>query len=225
MRYRDKLDWIEKYAAGKRILYIGSVDDDRGNIDKHDVLYRALRDKWDDVIAVVHSPGEAARLGALGLPAIPADPEAMELGKEFDLVLATDNIEHMSNCGLFLRSVARHLARGGNFLVTTPNPLGFVRIGELLFGRRGKANRAHTCWFTGQVLCQLAKRYGMIVVDEVFIDDMYGYHGSKRGAPGSRLPSRIARSLLRSLNFIVCRALPRFSETTGYVLMKRNGRD
>lgn len=215
--YRDKLDWIGAYAGGKRILYIGGVDDDRGNLDKHDALYRAVRDRWGDAIAVYRSPRETARVEDLGLPAISADPETMELGRVFDLVLAADNLEHLSNGGLFLRRVERHLDDGGLFLVTTPNPLGLVRIGERLFGRREKANPAHTCWFTGRVLGQLAARYGMEMRDEVFIDDMYGYH---RG--GSGLPGRTARFLLRAFNSFVCRAMPRFSETAGYVLARRD---
>lgn len=221
MRYRDKLDWVREHARGGRVLYLGDTDGDAENIRKHDALFEAVRGLAENVTAVYRAPAEAERLIAAGHRAVATDPERMELGAAYDLILAFDNIEHMSNAGAFLDGVARHLAPGGVFLVTTPNPLGLVRIGELLFVRRGKANREHTCWYTGQVLNQLAARHGLRVTEEVSIDDMYAYHRPKPGAVGLS-PARVARAALMALNFVVCSVMPRLSETNGFALERRD---
>jgi hypothetical protein len=222
MRYRDKLDWVRKHATGRKVLYLGSVDDDRENIRKHGLSLDAVRGFAGEVMAVCHSPEEAARLTNAGIHAVQADPERLELGEEFEIVLALDNLEHLSNPGAFLGGIVSHLGESGRLLITTPNPLGLVRIGESLFARRGRANAGHTCWFTGQVLGQLAARYRLRLAGEVMIDDMYAYHGRRAGERWLS-PVRLARPALRALNFLICLLLPRFSETNGYLLERRTG--
>jgi SAM-dependent methyltransferase len=223
MRYRDKLDWVRKYAQGRKTLYLGSVDDNPGNTAKHDQLFEAIRAFAGEATAVYHSAEETARLKAAGQRVVHGDPEQLDLGEEYEIILTLDNIEHMSNAGAFLSGVARHLREGGLLLVTTPNPLGFVRIGEHLLARRGKVNPEHTCWFTGEVLGQLAARYGLRIVDQIAIDDMYVYHRS-RSDDGQGAPIRFARWLLRASNSAVCSLLPGLCETSGYLLEKRSAR-
>ena len=220
MRYRDKLDWIRRFVGNRRILYIGSVDDNRENIHKHDTFFKILSSLSDNVSAVYHSQAEVFRLKEMGLNAVCADPEKTELGEEYELILAVDNIEHMSNCGRFIQGISRHLSSGGLLLITTPNPASLVRIGELFFSRRDKANPEHTCWFTPQVLDQLARRYGLHVVEEVYIDEMYQYHRSKDKVQGLGWLTRVSSWILMAFNYVICLLLPQFCETYGCALTR-----
>ncbi len=67
---------------------------------------------------------------------VQADVETMDLGETYDVIVAGDIIEHLSNPGRFLGAVSRHLNKEGVFLVTTPNPVTFLRVLELLFKNR-----------------------------------------------------------------------------------------
>jgi SAM-dependent methyltransferase len=219
-RFRDQFDWLRPGVEGKRVLYVGTVDDEPANAAKHPPTQSALARIAASVTGVYRSEEQARALSANGLTALAADVEELELGEVFNVVVAADTIEHVSNAGRFLRSVERHLDARGVVLVTTPNPGGLVRILELLARGRSKANVAHTCWYTAQVLDQLARRHGLRVVEEVHIDEMSKYHSARalRGRAG--LSRRVAAPVLIAFNRAVCVAFPQFSETLGLVLMR-----
>jgi hypothetical protein len=221
-RYKDKLDWILPFVRGERILYLGSVDRDPGNIRKHTLLHKAMIGAARQVVAVYHFCDRPEELCQRPDDTILlSDMEHLDLKTDFKIILSADNIEHFSNCGNFLERVSEHLAKDGRFLVTSPNPSSMMRIMELLALGAAKTNCEHTCWFTRQVLDQLSRRHGMEVVAQVFIDDMQQYHTrlfyrERYGPPGTAL-----RTLVLSFNSLICSVLPQFSETLGYVLMKR----
>jgi hypothetical protein len=90
---------------------------------------------------------------------------------------------------------------------------------ELILLGRSKANVEHTVWFTGQVLDQLARRCGLLVAEEVWIDDMHLYH--RTGVSRERDPARgILTRLLVGANRLSCWAFPQVSESLGFVLRR-----
>lgn len=214
----DQVAWLLPRVEGRRVLYVGTVDDVPGNAAKHPHVHRALARVASSVTGVYRSRGQVDALIAEGLTAVAADVEELELGEVFNVVVAADTIEHMSNAGRFLRSIGRHLDARGALLVTTPNPGGFIRILELLVRGRPKANVAHTCWYTGQVLDQLARQHGLRVVEEEFIDEMSKYHGARalRGRAG--LVRRIVGQTMVAVNAVACAPFPQLSETLAFVL-------
>jgi hypothetical protein len=107
-------------------------------------------------------------------------------------------------------------------LVSTPNPVSLVRILEQMVYGRTKANVEHTCWYSRQVLDQLALRSGLHVVDEAHIDEMHKYHTVTSGRSIS-VGKGLARRLLVLINGLVCRVFPQLSETSGFVLARRDG--
>jgi hypothetical protein len=221
-RYKDKLDWILPFVRGERVLYLGSVDRNPENIRKHKLLHKAIIGAARQVIGVYHFCDRPEELGQRPDDAIViSDMERLDVKSDFQIILSVDNIEHFSNCGNFLERVSEHLTRDAQFLVTSPNPSSIMRIMELLGRGEAKTNCEHTCWFTRQVLDQLGKRHGMEVVDQVFIDDMQQYHSRLfyRGRYGPA--GTVVRALVLSFNSLICSVLPQFSETLGYVLMKR----
>jgi SAM-dependent methyltransferase len=152
------------------------------------------------------------------LEAVAGDVETLALKTSFEVIVAADTIEHAENAGRFLGALEQHLAPGGSILITTPNPNGLVRILELVVKGRSKANPAHTCWYTGQVLDQLARRVGLTVAEEAWIDEMRKYHRPDRG---KRLARRVASRMLIGGNRVACRLFPQLSETCAFVLIRR----
>ncbi len=220
VRYRRKSEWIDQYIKGKKILYLGCVDNDPGNIRKSVALHKILHSRAKSILGIYHSKDVVSSLNASGYASVSAHVETMTLDDRFELVVSADVIEHVSNCGLFLDKVNEHLLPEGSFLVSTPNPLGLVRILEMLARGKSKTNLEHTCWFTRQVLDQLAGRYGLKVVEDVFIDEMYLYHRPKE----QYLQKGVIRGMMTlglvSINFITCVLFPQLSETFGFVLKK-----
>ena len=60
------------------------------------------------------------RLRALGLNAICGDAEKVDLGRKFDVIMGMP-LEHVSNQGIFLENMKRHLENEGVMVVSVPN--------------------------------------------------------------------------------------------------------
>ena len=219
-RHPDKLEWLLGSSGDGDLLYIGSVDRNPENHRKHERLQRALARHAACVLGVYGSEEQAADVRARGCEAVPARVEALDLGRSFDVIVAPDNIEHLSDAGGFLRSMRSHLSPGGSLLVTTPNPTSLVRILEQLVRGRAKANVEHTAWYTGQVLDQLARRHGLRVEEEAFIDDMRQYHRADGAGGRMGLGRRLQVRAIVLLDQIVCAVFPQLSETFGFVLRR-----
>ena len=195
-RYRRKFDWIGRFVdAQKHVLDLGCVCHD---LDQTAVpwLHGFLRDRAASVLGVDYLPEAVDRMRADGFDAVCADVQQLDLGRQFDVVVAGDLIEHLDNVGLFLDRCAAHLADDGVLLVTTPNPVNYVRLVRTLVKGSAGGNKEHTCWFTAKVLRQLAERHGLEVAEEAYIDDTYLFYPwfkPQKGPAGRRFLRHVAR--------------------------------
>jgi hypothetical protein len=220
-RYRDKLDWIVPEIEDKTALYVGNVDEDITNFDKHRALNEKLQTKAASMISVYQYDQQSVLARQSGIEARTSHPERLELGEQFDVILAIDNLEHLSNCGLFLERLSRHVTPRGSILLSTPNPVGLMRVLWNLVHGETKTNNEHTCWFSKQVLDQLARRYGLYVSNEVFIDEMHIYYRASNPDRPLGFWKRFLIRLVLGFNRIICPLLPQFSETLGFTLKRQ----
>ena len=224
MLYRSKLNWIARYVAGAGVLDLGCVCHEL-DISDPPWLHGFLADRAARVVGVDILPDAVAELERRGFDVVCANVETMALGERFDVVVAGDIIEHLSNLGLFFERIRAHLKDDGVLLVATPNPLNPMRTLRLLTGGRDLANGEHTCWFTQKVLRQLAARHGFDVVDESYADDTRYYYRiwppiTPRGSAPRRAWRR-ARTLVKRLwwrpwiwlTSLLCLVRPRLAET------------
>ncbi len=70
----------------------------------------------------------------------------------FDLVLSSQNIEHLHNTRLYLEECYRTLRPGGQLLVLTENLASWVNIGALVFGWQPFSTTNIDGWSTGNPL-------------------------------------------------------------------------
>jgi 2-polyprenyl-3-methyl-5-hydroxy-6-metoxy-1,4-benzoquinol methylase len=214
VRFRHKKDWVVPLVAGKAVLDLGCVDNSLENTRKTSWLHRILCQHASSVLGVDILEDAVATLRKEGFDVVCADIESMKLNRRFDIVVAGDVIEHLSNVGAFLQRIREHLSADGSCLVTTPNPITLIRFLKLLIVDKVGANIEHTCWFTRSNMRELARRHGFQVEKVVYIDDIYDSYA---------LVSWIRRLLilpLLVLNYAVCALRPQMSETYGYVLKK-----
>ena len=94
-----------------------------------------------------------------GYNVISGDAENLDLDERFDVIIAGELIEHLSNVGQFLDGVREHLRPDGELILTTPNPWAFHRFKQALFGNV-YCNEEHTCWFDERTLRQVTDRHG-----------------------------------------------------------------
>lgn len=151
-------DIILDMAKGKSVLDVGSV----GQSDKY-CLWNLLNEVVDDLHGVDLPDSLETVEKGFGLESSATehstDPritygnmETVNLGAKFDLVVAGDVIEHVSNQGLFLDNIKRHLKEDGRLVLTTPNakwPTVFL-----------KPNVTHTFWHDKYTLTCILNRHG-----------------------------------------------------------------
>lgn len=153
---------VDTVPRGRSVLDIGCVQHSTENMDNNDWVHAKLYNVAEEVLGVDYLETEVRQLQQEGYNVVCADAEQMDLDRTFDVVVAGELIEHLSNIGSFLDTVHDHLERDGELILTTPNPWAFHRFKQALFGDVN-ANDEHTCWFDETTLRQVLERHGFHV--------------------------------------------------------------
>jgi SAM-dependent methyltransferase len=180
--YVGKLDFVRQRVKGKNVLDIGCVQHslDRCLKSPEKWLHNTVRDNAKSVLGVDILEQEVAELQKRGYNIIVADATTMRLDHKFEVVVCGDIIEHLTNPGMLLETVAYHLQNDGTSLVTTPNALAADRFFNVALNGWTGVNPEHTCWFCPQTLFQLVERCGLYVDDFCWVKTSFPSPTQKR---------------------------------------------
>lgn len=128
-------------------------------------LHADLRRRADTVVGLDLVESEVKRMQEAGYDVAVGDAESFELGRRFDVIVAGELIEHLSNPGRFLDRCYEHLEDDGRLVLTTPNPRRLHMLHWYATGREQRANPEHTMWFDHYVIQELASRHGFRIAD------------------------------------------------------------
>jgi len=164
---RNRLSVILPYVKGRDVLDVGCVDS-RPSRDtaeervlKPNLLHKRLAAAEGAHVLGVDVDREGIEaLSRLGLSAICADAETMDLGRTFDTIIAGEVIEHVENPGRFLRNLRRHLRPDGVLIVTTPNPFSAAQAWRIWRHGRPRVHEDHLGWQDPATLSALLRRTG-----------------------------------------------------------------
>jgi len=85
-------------------------------------------------------------------------------GKEFDIIIASELIEHLSNPGLFLASLKPYFSGNTLLIITTPNAQKITDIKYRLKGYE-LVHPDHNFWFSYRTLKSLLEKNGYKIID------------------------------------------------------------
>jgi 2-polyprenyl-3-methyl-5-hydroxy-6-metoxy-1,4-benzoquinol methylase len=144
-------DVIDRYIAAGDVLDLGVVDSRRG--------VELLRERGYDVLC--------------------ADVETMDLGRQFDTIIAGEIIEHLPNAGRSLSNLRRHLKPGGHIVLSTCNP--FYARQHLKIWRSGdvQVHDEHTAWFDPHTLNRVLTMSGFRTVQLAWLRKRRGLSAVK----------------------------------------------
>lgn len=120
---------------------------------------------------------------------VATDSLAHKCPQQYDVVVATELIEHLFTPGRLLDEVKTVLKPGGTFIVTTPNFLVWTNrlrmlVGQFEYTKTGLLDESHVHFFTYNTLHQLLQQHGLEVVQEENV-----YHRRVPRFIATRLPT------------------------------------
>lgn len=173
----DRVEYILNTVKGRRVLHLGCADwpFTKSRLEDGSLLHGKVEQVAAAQYGVDMEPQGIDMLRAAGYTDI-AVATAEETARrnpfgnaEFDVVLAGEIIEHVSNPGLFLDSLKPLLAAPhARLVLTTVNAYSIFRILYLLLRRIEHVHSDHVAYYSKSTLIKLVEDRGYIVDDFAF---------------------------------------------------------
>jgi len=193
--YRTRWAFIKPFVVDKTVLDIGPAElVGTINRDKEERwLHKKIASVATRVVGLEINEEQVSALRAMGYDIRQGDAEDFDLGERFDIVVAGELVEHLSNPGRFLECARRHLHPGGILLLTTPNRFSAGAFLTVLRRNRvpsyEKPIAKHVMYFDEDSIRSLLTRHGFTNISVSYYEWV--------GAPPKGLWVRLVNVLLR----------------------------
>ncbi len=167
-----KIRFCLDYILGAKVLDLGCVQHNPNNYQSKYWLHKALAANARAITGLDYDKEGVASLRRFGFNVTYGDACNFVMEDKYDVIVAGDIIEHLTNFDGFFKSCSMNLADDGVILISTPNPWYWRHIVKAALFSRVPNNPEHTCWLDPVTLNQLAERYGFFV-DELRYGSRY----------------------------------------------------
>jgi SAM-dependent methyltransferase len=176
----QRVDFIKRMCEGKKVLHLGCTN------------YPYTKESIDNDMLLHFELGKVARelygfdFDQKGIDILSADGvknlyladleklEEVDLDETFDVVIAGEMIEHLSNPGLFLRGIKRFMSDKTELVITTINAYSAIRFLIYSFRGKGGANEPvhpdHVSYYSYKTLSLVVQREKLEVKEFLFYD-------------------------------------------------------
>ncbi|NND69978.1 MAG: methyltransferase domain-containing protein [Rhodothermales bacterium] len=185
MRYYDKMGELVRICSGKRVLHLGCVGETDADVETRVAAAKELL-HWQltqvaDVVGIDYAKevvDEYERLGIFDniMVGNVEHLDQLDIEGSFDVVVAGDIIEHLSNPGLMLDGIQRFCRPDTILVVNTPHTQSLPGFMRFVFGRYHEA-KEHVMGFNALTLSTLLRRHGYAVdsIDTCFQPQSRGH--------------------------------------------------
>lgn len=160
-------DYLVAECTGKSVLHLGAVGSYQGTVCG---LHRRLLQVSGHVVGLDIDRDGIEQARAEGVQDLHYGDlerlETLDLGGQFEVVLAAEVIEHLANPGLFLAGIKRFFGPRTEMIVTTPDALSLHRFVLALAGRE-YVHPDHMCYYSYSTLRHLLQSHGFTVTEEL----------------------------------------------------------
>ena len=175
VRYYDRVTHIQELCKGKRVLDVGCCN--HGNLSKWETgqfLHAEIAKTAGDLHGLDNDTEAIKKLTERGYKVHEGNAEKLDPGKlgQFDVIVAGEIIEHLSNPGLFMDGAHALLKRDGFIVATVPNAWSFTRLKQLYKGLDDVqwTHSQHTAWYSKATIAALFRRHHFEPVELGFCD-------------------------------------------------------
>jgi 2-polyprenyl-3-methyl-5-hydroxy-6-metoxy-1,4-benzoquinol methylase len=176
----QRVDFIKNACVGKKVLHLGCTNYPytKESLENNILLHSEIEVVAKEVYGFdFDQRGIDVLLNAGGKNLFRADLEKLEevqLDETFDVIIAGEIIEHLSNPGLFLRGIQRFMNAQTKLVITTINAYCAMRF--MIYGLRGRAGALepvhpdHVAYYSYKTLSLAIERENLQVRDFFFYD-------------------------------------------------------
>jgi len=171
----NKEAFLQQRCRNKRVLDLGCIRHDADSALKDpNWIHKKIREVASEVVGIDYLPDEIRKLKLSGYDIVFGDvTKPLDLPGKFDVIVAGDLIEHLTNFDGFFDNCKRFLKPGGMLIISTANPFYSGEFHYLAFKRNFLVNPEHTCWIDPQCLTQLSERAGFYIDDIHYIKNSW----------------------------------------------------
>lgn len=169
----NRIQFICERAKGKAVIDLGCVNhskEQRDTINLHAELNKHCR----SLVGVDYDRGGVEEMRREGFTVYHANVCDFDLNMKFDCVVAGELIEHLTNPGLFLECVKRHLLPDGELIITTPNAICLNYFVQNLLNGHEKDNPDHSVMFSPRTIESLLTKHAFQLKQVVFVGEHPG---------------------------------------------------
>jgi len=180
MKLVQRVDFIKTICAGKKVLHLGCTNYPytQDSIDKEMLLHFELEKIASSLYGFdFDQAGIDVLAAAGGTDLFQADVEKLSevpLDETFDVIIAGEMIEHLSNPGLFLSGIQRFMGPQTKLVITTINAYCAMRFGIYILRGKSGANEPvhpdHVAYYSFKTLKLIVEREGLSVSEFLFYD-------------------------------------------------------
>jgi SAM-dependent methyltransferase len=199
MPYVSRWDFIRPLVVKKRVLELGPAEL-VGTMNRHKIdrwIHRKIAGVAEKLVGLEINREQIEALSDMGYDIREGDAEQFDLNEQFDVIIAGELIEHLSNPGKFLDCVRKQLVTDGQLVLTTPNRYSVLSLANVILSGKvpsyEKDIAKHVVYFDSDALNSLLRRHGFASIEFEYCKWV--------GAPSPRL-------LIRQLVNIVSTARP-----------------
>ncbi len=165
-----RLEYIlSEIDENDEILDLGCVDHHSESSRGNTWLHRHLYNKSKNVVGLDMLESDVNRLNKEGYNILIGNAQNFDLGRQFDVIVAGELIEHLANPEGLLKSCKKHLKPDGKLIITTPNVWNILHLISVLLYKKVNINSEHVLWHDETTLSQLLDRYGFKVINVKYI--------------------------------------------------------
>lgn len=176
----QRVEFIKNACQGKSVLHLGCTNYPytKDSLANKDLLHFELEKISSELYGFDFDQKGIDILESIGTKNLyRADLEKLEevpLDRTFDVIVAGEMIEHLSNPGLFLKGIKRFMRPDTNLLITTINAYSGMRYWIYFLRGKGGVNEPvhpdHVAYYSFSTLQVLLKREDLAVKDFLFYD-------------------------------------------------------
>ena len=176
----QRTDFIKQISAGKKVLHLGCTNHPytEDSIKNEMLLHFDLKKTAKELYGFDYDQAGLDVLRKYNVKNLHrADLEKLEevvLDETFDVIIAGEMIEHLSNPGLFLKGIKRFMHSETSLVITTINAYSALRF--FMYGLRGKGGENepvhldHVAYYSYRTLSLAIRRETLQVKNFYFYD-------------------------------------------------------